>query len=97
MQIGCSYGLISWINYGKLGERGAWEVDHSIPVSRGGSDHMNNLFASCISCNREKSDLTGTQFQRSLETEEESSLGELLFGIGVAAVGIGLLKALMSR
>lgn len=41
-------------NYGRLKRRGAWEVDHSRPRARGGTDHRNNLFAACISCNRSK-------------------------------------------
>jgi 5-methylcytosine-specific restriction endonuclease McrA len=41
-------------NYGVVGARGAWEVEHSIPKCEGGSDHLNNLYAACISCNRQK-------------------------------------------
>lgn len=46
---------LAFSNYGSpLGSRGAWEIDHSVPKSKGGSDHGNNLFAACISCNRSK-------------------------------------------
>jgi 5-methylcytosine-specific restriction endonuclease McrA len=45
-------------NYGRHGSKGAWEVEHSIPKSKGGTDHMNNLFAAHISCNREKQAVT---------------------------------------
>ena len=41
-------------NYGIVGARGAWEVEHSIPWALGGTDHLNNLYAACISCNRAK-------------------------------------------
>lgn len=41
-------------NYGLLGNRGAWEVDHSVPRAKGGTDHGNNLYAACMSCNRSK-------------------------------------------
>jgi len=41
-------------NYGTCGARGAWEVDHSVPRANGGTDHGNNLFAACTSCNRSK-------------------------------------------
>lgn len=34
--------------------RERWEVDHSNPKSLGGTNHLNNLFAACISCNRGK-------------------------------------------
>ena len=33
------------------------EIDHIIPVSRGGTDEMSNLQTLCYTCNREKSDL----------------------------------------
>jgi hypothetical protein len=45
---------IAWKNYGVFGARGGWEVDHSRPRANGGTDHGNNLFAACISCNRSK-------------------------------------------
>ena len=41
-------------NYGIIGARGAWEVEHSIPWTLGGTDHLNNLYAACIPCNRGK-------------------------------------------
>jgi hypothetical protein len=42
-------------NYGQFGKRGCWEVEHSVPRANGGTDHMNNLFAACCDCNRDKS------------------------------------------
>jgi hypothetical protein len=41
-------------NYGNTVARGAWEVEHSKPRSKGGTDHGNNLYAACITCNRSK-------------------------------------------
>jgi len=41
-------------NYGKFGERGAWEIEHSNPRANGGTDRSNNLYAACIPCNRSK-------------------------------------------
>jgi len=41
-------------NYGARDRKGAWEIEHSIPVSKGGTDHLNNLYAACIQCNRSK-------------------------------------------
>lgn len=47
---------LSFRNYGLFGKRGAWEIEHSVAQARGGTDHLNNLFAACISCNRSKGD-----------------------------------------
>ena len=41
-------------NYGKVSGRGIWEVEHSNPRSKGGTDRLNNLYAACVSCNRSK-------------------------------------------
>ena len=53
---------LSFTNYGMIGEKGAWEVDHSNPVSRGGTDYLRNLVPACIGCNRSKGDLTSRKF-----------------------------------
>ena len=45
---------LSFQNYGIIDARGAWEVEHSIPWAFGGTDHLNNLYPACISCNRGK-------------------------------------------
>lgn len=48
-------------NYGQIGKRGAWHVEHSVPRAKGGTDHLNNLKPACISCNLDKSaKTTGT-------------------------------------
>lgn len=51
-------------NYGVPGARGAWEVDHGMPLSRGGVDDGRNWIPSCIPCNRAKGDMTTTEFRR---------------------------------
>ena len=45
---------LSFKNYGALGKRGAWEVEHSNPRVKGGTNRLNNLFSACIFCNRSK-------------------------------------------
>ncbi len=52
------HGKMSFTNYNRPGRKGAWEVEHSIPRSKGGTDHGNNLRGAHIICNREKSDVT---------------------------------------
>ncbi len=57
---------LAWSNYGKLGRKAAWEVDHSRARSKGGSDYFRNLNPSCIPCNRSKGALHSRQYQRLL-------------------------------
>src|SRR5439155_18112959 len=47
---------LSFQHYGIVGARGAWEVEHSIPQSLGGTDHLNNLYAACIACDSREGD-----------------------------------------
>lgn len=41
---------------------GAGEFDHKIPVSRGGSNHAENIALACRTCNRDKRDKTSEEF-----------------------------------
>ncbi len=82
-------------NYAQPGARGAWEVEHSRARATGGTDHVNNLFAACISCNRRK----GTYSSRtarawmgrkrspmSKDEKEKRRKGNTALGAGVGAV-----------
>lgn len=51
-------------NYGAIGLRGAWEIDHSIPISKGGTNHLNNLYPACIPCNRKKGNGNNTAVRK---------------------------------
>ncbi len=64
---------LAFSNYGRHGRRGAWEVDHSKARNRGGSDHGNNLFAACTSCNRSKGD-SGTRSARAMHGHRTAPL-----------------------
>jgi len=48
------WGTLAFKDYAKFGERGAWEIEHSNPRCKGGSDRLSNLYPAHISCNREK-------------------------------------------
>ncbi|HEX76873.1 MAG TPA: HNH endonuclease [Dehalococcoidia bacterium] len=54
---------LAWSNYGVVGARGAWEVDHSKPRSRGGTEYLRNLVPSCVPCNRSKGSLGSREYQ----------------------------------
>ncbi|MBI4216646.1 MAG: HNH endonuclease [Chloroflexi bacterium] len=53
---------LSFNAYGRVDGRGSWEIDHSNPLSRGGTDNLSNLVPSCLACNRSKGGLTSTEF-----------------------------------
>ncbi|MDR3669173.1 MAG: HNH endonuclease [Ignavibacteriaceae bacterium] len=55
---------LSFGNYGLIGQKGAWEIEHSNPKSLGGSDRFHNLYASCISCNRRKNNKSTLSVRR---------------------------------
>jgi 5-methylcytosine-specific restriction endonuclease McrA len=54
---------LGFSNYGRLGRRGAWEIEHSRASVNGGTNHLNNLYSACIRCNRGKRHLS-TEFVR---------------------------------
>ncbi len=60
---------LSLKNYGKVGNHGAWEIDHSKPKSKGGTDYLRNLVVACVSCNRDKSARGGSGYKRNFEHE----------------------------
>jgi uncharacterized protein YcfJ len=49
---------LSLTNYARPGRKGAWEVEHSRAKAAGGTDRLNNLYAACIGCNRDKGTVT---------------------------------------
>lgn len=49
---------LAFQNYGRPGRKGAWQVEHSNPRVKGGSDRLTNLFAACIDCNLSKATST---------------------------------------
>lgn len=78
-------------NYGAVGKRGAWEIEHSRPRSKGGTDHLNNLYAACISCNRSKSNGTtasarGANGYRTAPLSEKRKNGNAWTGGAVGAL-----------
>lgn len=54
---------------GKRG--GILEVDHIIPISKNGTNHLSNLTTACRSCNRQKRDKTISEFNKWKEARRE--------------------------
>ena len=47
------------------------EADHVVPVSKGGTNHIDNLVCSCYDCNRGKSNNELTNLPDSIQTKAE--------------------------
>lgn len=89
------HGALAFRNYGCLESRGAWEIDHSRPKAKGGSNHGNNLRAACISCNRSKQAVSARAARRdagfrrpplSAEQRKKVKIRAVLGAAGVGAV-----------
>lgn len=51
-----------WHDYGKTNSKLGWEIDHIIPVARGGTDDMSNLQALHWKNNHQKANGMGTNY-----------------------------------
>jgi 5-methylcytosine-specific restriction endonuclease McrA len=90
------HARLSLRNYGQQRTRGAWHVDHSIPLARGGSNHGNNLYAACISCNCGKSATSSRTARRRNGTKRAPMNSERYAAaradgvVGGGAIGAGI-------
>ena len=91
---------LAFSNYGVIGTRGAWEVEHSKPRAKGGSDHGNNLYAAHITCNRSKGDSSTraararhgrTRAPLSVAKRNEAKTENTVVGAGIGAVVGGVI------
>ena len=91
---------LSFKNYGRCGERGAWHVEHSRPRAKGGTDHGNNLYAACIGCNLKKSTVSTRTArawygrrtaplsrERRIEAKRSAAVAGGILGAAVGALG----------
>jgi len=88
---------LAFKNYGVLGARGAWEVEHSNAQVKGGTNRLNNLYPACIRCNRSKGASSTSsarakngKFRAPLSTEKRKAVkteGALVGGATGAAIG----------
>lgn len=56
----------------KCGKKGEIEIEHLIPVTRGGDNSIGNYVALCISCNRSKHNKTWMEWRVWKSKQEES-------------------------
>ncbi len=91
-------GALQLHHYGYLGPLG-WEIDHSVPRAKGGTDHVNNLLPAHGSCNREKGTLANSTIRKrngftrrplSRRAQEAERIRNAFHGGGLGAL-VGLL------
>jgi 5-methylcytosine-specific restriction endonuclease McrA len=75
----------------------AFEIDHVVPKSRGGSDRVSNLVLSCHDCNRAKGDRTAAEFghpqvegQAKLSLRDAAAVNATRFALVAALAVVGL-------
>jgi len=56
------------------GATGPLQADHRIPLSRGGTNRIENILPACNSCNASKHKLTETEFRARLAAERDPDL-----------------------
>ena len=59
---------------GISGSEAELEIDHIVPISKGGSNHISNLATACRKCNLEKSDNEGKPFVSRLKVKTSQTI-----------------------
>ena len=60
---------LSLANYGAVGAKDAWQVDHFIPVRSRGPHQPSNWVPACVDCNTRKADSMPWEFDPTRFTE----------------------------
>ena len=96
------HGDLYFDDYGAPAVLDGWEVEHSRPRARGGTDHPNNLYAACVSCNRSKGTRSSAAFRRDFglsgppRPEPQTDWVDVLALVGFVGGGLLVLSALAS-
>lgn len=59
------------------------EIDHKLPLSKGGEHSIENLEMLCLDCNRSKHDMTDEEFRKYREIEPKRKKGTTLADYGI--------------
>lgn len=68
----CCGTEIDFYSYGDTESRFGWEIDHAIPLSRGGVDELANMVALQWRHNRSKGTMTAAEYARDLAATDEA-------------------------
>lgn len=64
----------------------ALHIDHIIPRAKGGSDHLSNFQALCMTCNTNKRDTDDTDFRAILNSYDNREVGCIFCDIGAGRI-----------
>lgn len=81
-----SYGSCVYCGFDENFLGAKHEIDHFVPVSRGGTNAHSNLVAACKSCNREKGDMLVEEYRAFLASLE--NVGSWLFDFENSNYGV---------
>jgi hypothetical protein len=62
---------------GAPGSEAELEIDHIIPVSKGGSNHIANLTTACRTCNQQKSDSLDFTSKKKFSKQDKEFVGQM--------------------
>lgn len=88
-------GPLQFDRFGVVGQPGAWEREHSVARANGGTDHLNNLYAACIPCNRSKQDRSTATVRRTNGYRSAPLSAEQKSGNAVIGGSLGVLAGLL--
>ena len=74
---GCGYQFPHHLNEHQLArDKGAFELDHKVPLARGGTGDVSNLWVLCLPCHDGKTNSAGEiGFPRNMNVDEWRSAG----------------------
>lgn len=102
------HSKLNFSDYGKGIDKNGWEIEHSNPKAKGGTDHINNLYSACKICNlkkgtksscssRKDNGVKGVPYSRKQKNiaKKENTLGGTILGvvIGLPFGPLGVLIA----
>lgn len=79
--------IIVYSHYGDRNKSTGWEIDHSNPKARGGTNNPRNLYSVCSKCNMKKSDTPGWVYDKRFEARTLS--GKVIEYFGGRAGDLG--------
>lgn len=84
-------------HYNNHGHPQGWHVDHSRPIAKGGTHHINNLRAAHVKCNLEKSDTPVGEYLAEVKEQQAKNARHLWGQVTLAGLAGVIVIALLGR